>query len=258
MKSPTQKLTAIAAVVLTCFDWHSASAQMTNSPIILCHPMAQIVQQNKKQTRKGAKATFTVQAKIPGPPYIQQPLLYQWQKRGPGQFEFVTIQGATNDTFTIGYVTTNDVAYYRVNVTSGYDTNATTITSEPAHLLVFIRQSPIVVYGSPVPTGGNSSPNPCPGAYAGSVTYENGGYWGWAGDHGYSIIHHTAKDDTGTDTIIQGYPYGGGSPPCGTQPIEVTHNSSEATKYQFSIYFPVGTAVSTNPYPLRLNQWKNP
>jgi hypothetical protein len=253
MRNPNSKLVAIAVVaaVLAEFNWSSAIAQVATNPIILCHPETQVIKENKK-------AEFTVRAKVPSPPLVYQTLTYQWQKRGPGLTNFVNIYGATNAVFTIAHVTTNDVAYYRVDVTSSYYTNATT-TSEPAQLLVFTKNSPLTVYGSPVVSTGSSSPNPCPGDYVGYVTYDKGSDWGWAGDHPWASTHK-ATDKNSVSTKVEAF----GSEddlPCGSGFLLLPHpgpppGSGEDSKYQFTIYFPIGTSVPTIPYTITLSGFK--
>src|SRR5262245_39649017 len=110
-------------------------------PRILCHPETQVI-------REHLKAEFTVTADTPPGPGMNAQFNYQWQRQGPGKTNYVDLQvaGATNDTFRIDKVSTNDVAYYRVRVSSANGTSF----SEPAQLLVFTVHSPITVYGSPV------------------------------------------------------------------------------------------------------------
>ena len=202
------------------------------------------------------KVTFTVRAKLPGPPLVRQTLKYQWQRRGPGLTNFVNIVEATNDTFTIDKVSTNDVAYYRVTVTGSYYTNATT-TSEPAQLLVWTKNSPFNVYGSPVLASG--SKGSCPGGYAGYVFYNNGADWGWVADHP-SFKTHKATDNSSTGTTVEAYGYCDDGP-CDTQEVRLSHTDpippcpngdKEDPKYQFTIYFPSGTSVPTSAYPITL------
>jgi len=248
MKHPTKRLIANAVIagLLTGLSWSNAVAQIATSPIILCHPETQVIKQNRK-------VTFTVRAKNPS--LVHQTLTYQWQKRGPGLTNFENINGATSNTFKIAHVTTNDVAYYRVNVTGSSYTNATT-TSEPAQLLVFTKNSPLAVYGSPVVESGSS--DSCPGGYAGYVYYDKGSAWGWAGYHGLGNTLHKATDNNRNDTKVE--PYGDYDDLlCATKTVSVPHPgpppgpTKEDNLHQFTVYFPTGTSVPTTSYPITLD-----
>jgi hypothetical protein len=84
---------------------------------ILMQPVSQTV-------LPGSTVTFTVVAEGSGT------LTYQWTKNGQN------ISGATSSVLTVGNVTTNDNAAYRVVVGN----NLTTVTSDPAFLVVVSRQ----------------------------------------------------------------------------------------------------------------------
>src|SRR5881392_834711 len=143
MNTSIQK--SVTCVVVTgtliSFAGVNATAQPVNpiNPMILSHPQTQAIKVNKK-------AVFTVDAGSPLP-QPNLPVKYQWERQGPWATNYVAIPGATNKTYTIDHVSTNNVAYYRVRVSS---LNGTT-NSEPAQLLVWTKHSPLTVYGSPVP-----------------------------------------------------------------------------------------------------------
>jgi hypothetical protein len=203
------------------------------------------------------EAKFTVHAENPNPPLVRQTLMFQWQVRGPGLTNFVNIAGATNDTLTFTHVTTNDVAYYRVNVTGSVYTNSTT-TSEPAQLLVWTTNSPLLVFGSPVVRSGNlPTVGSCSGAFVGFVSFTKGSAWGWQG----SGTRHQAKDVIGTGTIVVAYGFEDDLL-CDRSPLDIHHTppppygvNREDSKYQFAIYFTTNSSpssVPTDPYSISL------
>ncbi len=214
-------------------------------PKILCHPETQVI-------REHLNVSFTVQADNPPVPPLTSQFTYQWQRQGPGSTNYMNIPGATNDTYKIDKVSTNDVAFYRVRVSS---TNGTSI-SEPAQLLVFTHHSPITVYGSPLVS---SSSGNC-GLYAGYAIYKKSlaQGWGWVPHHNEGNTSHKATDNNsspgntkveadgaendilcpGGMSVTTGHP----GPPAGT---------GEDSKYRFAIYFP--SIVPTNSYPVTLD-----
>ncbi len=212
------------------------------APIIVCNPETQVIQEN-------SPAEFTVIADSPSPPEAYSwYLAYQWQRQGPGLTNYVNIRGATSNTFSISHVSTNDVAFYRVEVSS---TNGTSI-SQPAQLLVYTHHSPLTVYGSPLKI--SSSGTGCPGPYAGYVNYKKAvPTWGWTPNHGGGIVLHSAKDNTRSDTkvLVQGI---SNDSFCQQTTIVNTHPGAptpEDTTYRFTIYLP--NNVTTNAYPITLD-----
>lgn len=239
----------IACVVMTgaiaSFSPRNATAQPTNPPTFLLHPQDQVIKLKKK-------AVFKAEAENPGPPSNLQ-LKYQWERRGPWATNFSEIVGATNKTFSIAKVSTNDVAYYRLRTSS---INGIAY-SEPAQLLVWTKHSPLTLYGSPIVTSGSSGT--CPGSYVAYVNYKKSAAegWGWAPDHDFGGSTHSAADNNFTDTNVQ--PQGITDDLfCLQTIVSNTHAGNPApedTKYRFTIYFTVSHS-SPNPYPLTLNGFK--
>ena len=231
--------------VLSCTGT-DAVAQPTN-PLILCHPETQVVRQGTK------KVTFRVTVDDPSPPYACSPFTYHWERKGPWATNYLTIGSATDDTYTISNVSTNDVAFYRVQVSS---TNGTS-TSEPAQLLVYTKHSPLTVYGSPVVSSGGSGD--CPGPYVAYVNYRKSVSqgWGWVADHGVGNTTHSATDINFNDTKVQAVgPVNDNF--CQPTSVPNTHAGSPAPEditNRFTIYF-TNIHSSPNPYPITLNGYK--
>src|SRR5438034_3744235 len=250
MKTNSRKTIACAALMWLPAVLPGSAAEKPDgsaAPKILCNPETQVI-------REHLKVAFTVQADNPPVPAVSGQFTYQWQRQGPGATNYVNIPGATNDTYLIDKVTTNDVAFYRVRVSFS---NGTT-NSEPAQLLVFTHKSPIAVYGSPVVTSGGGGT--CPGPYAGLVNYRKSiaAGWGWVPHHNDGNTVHKGTDNNsspgstkaecvgyendilcpGGMSVTTGHP----GPPPGT---------GEDSKYRFTIYFP--SSVPTNSYPITLD-----
>jgi hypothetical protein len=107
----------------------------------------------------------------------------------------------------------------------------------------------ITVYGAPVYSSGGSGT--CPGKYAGYVNYTKTAAdgWGWAPSTNTTV--HTATDTNRADTKLQ-YVGNYGDNGCAQTTVTV-QNPPMSPVYRFSIYFPTGTAVPTNAYPITLS-----
>jgi len=216
-------------------------------PTILAHPETQVV-------LVGSDVSFSVQAENPPVTDIPQHLEYKWKrlslmtKKNPVVVDAPGVN--TKRTYPIQNVTTNDVGFYFVSVTSK---NGKT-DSEPACLLVYTTNSPLTVYGSPVAVGGDVG-GTCPGKYAGYVNYKKSVAqgWGWAPDHNAGNTIHSAADNTRSDTKVEAV---GNADDrfCGQTSVPNTHAGSPApedTKFRFTIYFT--NNVPTSSYPITLN-----
>jgi hypothetical protein len=210
-------------------------------PIIICNPETTVVKEH-------SEAEFKVDADGPDP-FVFPVLSYRWQRRGPGLTNFLDIDGATKSSYVIAHASTNDVAYYRVLVSSS--TNGTA-TSLPAQLLVYTHHSPFTVYGAPVVYSGGGGD--CPGAYAGYVNYKHSvaDPAGYLPDHGNGNATHSVTDKTRSDTKV--LVVGTNDTWCATTTVPNTHAghpSPEDSKWKFSIYFP--NNVPTSSYPITLD-----
>ena len=201
---------------------------------------------------------------------------YQWFRNN------VALDGQTNTSFTIASAGTNDVAYYSATAIKGSEAVPTrtatlnvylTATPAPAPLLsanVSVRAlslnsmvslsmgaspqfnlgdgGPIVVFGLPVTGGGGGGS--CPGAYSGYVNYilpmSQG--WGWVPDT--NAIAISASDQNRSDTKVQAFGYYGDTYCAPTTANIPTPGPSP--KYRFTIFFPRGSQVPTNSYPVTL------
>jgi len=116
----------------------------------------------------------------------------------------------------------------------------------------------IVIYPNAISTNtiiGTSCPN---GTFIASATYArtlaNG--WGWAPDTNGNTSF-TASYTNQPNCVVQ---FGGhsGDVGCNTTTVSIA-NPPYSTKYRFTVYWPVGSAVptSTNNAPLVLHDFKN-
>jgi hypothetical protein len=236
------------------------------TPIILCHPETQVVREDSQEAKS---VTFTVQVDNPPVPAVNPRFTYQWQRLPPGGRDhndkggddWEDIHGATSQTYTIRDVTKENVALFRVKVVSvpppEHEDEALPsdpAVSEPACLLVYTRNTPITVYGSPKVTIGSSGS--CPGVYAGYVNFKKGvPAWGWVPDHSGGIAVHKATDITRQDTKVEAVGYENDIL-CSATSVTTPHpgpppGAGEDTRYRFTIYFP--NNVPTAQYPIRLD-----
>jgi hypothetical protein len=241
-------LAAMAGFILT------AKAQDTvdqsQYPVILEQPVDQCLP-------IGSTVTFSVTATNTD--------TYQWYKNN------AALDGQTNSSLVLSNVSTNDVAYYSVSVIK----DSEGVPSRMACLNVYISSAasksvrslasgtslktsmttmstdlgsggPIVVFGPPVVSSGNSSG--CPGSYSGYVNYVKtvSQGWGWAPTAGATTL--MATDANRDDTKVQ-YMGKSGDPGCGQTSVTIPYPAFSA-KYRFTIFFT--SNVPTNAYPITL------
>lgn len=192
---------------------------------------------------------------------------YQWYKNN------VALDGQIGSSLTISNVGTNDVGFYSATLVKGSEA----VPTRSACLNVYMRAGStsttftknasslskssmtmstmdlgggggIVVFGAPVTGGGGGGT--CPGKYSGYVnfvkTMSDG--WGWAPSSGTTT--HSATDGNRSDTKVQYLGYYGDSA-CALTTIS-TSTSPMSPVYRFTVYFPQGTTVPTNSYPITL------
>jgi hypothetical protein len=223
-----------ATAKLAAADSNTYSEQ-SEFPQIIRQPEDQLVPMN-------STATFTVVA-------TNGPLAYQWLRSGNA------MDGQTNDTLTISNAQVSDVAFYSCNVSKYTES----VPTRSASLMVFTSSidpqtgvDPVVVFGSPVVSGGSSGT--CPGPYTGYVSYSKTAQqgWGWAPDTTGGNNIFTATDTNRTDTKIQ---YLGAYGDNGCNQTTVTLPTSPVSPvYRFGIYFT--NNVPTNAYAITLNGFK--
>lgn len=252
-------LAAIAGMVFTV---HAQSDQaqfptILQQPVDACLPI-------------GATATFSVQAaNVTG---------YQWQFNGN------SLDGETNETLTISNLSVANVGYYSVAVINGSEV----VPSRSALLNVYTTVSPavttvantapsllsattakvsstvaplaldgtldmngggvIVVFGAPLwSVGGIGN---CPGKFSGYVNYTKtvSQGWGWSPATGTTVF--TASDTNATNTKIE-FVGDYGDSGCAQTTVTIPYPAMSGL-YRFSIFFPPGTQVPTNAYPITL------
>jgi hypothetical protein len=253
MKIHTLRGIALAAIAGLALSVRGQTSDQSQYPVIVQQPIDQCLP-------VGSSATFTVVA--------TNATTYQWYKNN------VSLDGQTNSSLTLPNVSTSDVAYYAASVINGSEvvptrsaclnvyvtsgSGSTTTSSAPSggkfstmSMMSTMDDSgppTITVFGAPVVSSGGSAG--CPGYYSGYVNYikpiTQG--WGFCTDTNYTV--HTATDGNATNThvIYTGY-YGDGS--CALTTVQVP-DPTYSPKYRFSIYFPRGTQVPTNAYPITL------
>lgn len=186
---------------------------------------------------------------------------YQWLFNG------VTMDDQTNSSVTISNVDLTSVGYYSAFVFNGGDsvptrsaaldvyTSGTTSSGSTSGLMTgstmsmstFDLSDPsIVVYGLPIANGGGSGS--CPGRYAGYVTYLPPTGWGWL--TATNATSYSATDTNLTTTKVQYYG-GYGDMGCHQTTVTIPY-PAYSPQYRFTTYFPTGSQVPTNAYPLLL------
>lgn len=251
-------LTAIAGMLLTAHAQNSDQAQfptILQQPVDACLPI-------------GGTATFSVQA--------TNATAYQWLFNGN------SLDGETNDALTVSNVNVANVGYYSVSAINGSEVVPsrsallnvyTTVTSTPT--LTSTSSSPqllsaattkqsslsvggaldmngggvVVVFGLPLLSmGGGGS---CPGKYSGYVNYTKtiSQGWGWSPSTGTTVF--TATDTNATNTKIEYLGDYGDNGCSQTTSITIPYPAMSPV-YRFTIFFPPGTQVPTNAYPITL------
>jgi hypothetical protein len=164
---------------------------------------------------------------------------YQWLRNG------AAISGQTNSTLILENAQVSDAGYYSCDIANGAEM-ASTIT---ASLMVYTITPDflVVVYATPIVSGGGSGT--CPGPYAGYVNYTKTAAQGWGWQPNTNTTIHTASDTTRSDTKIQ-YVGKKGDVGC-NQTIVTVPDPTFSTAYRFTICF-TNNVPSTN-YPMTLN-----
>lgn len=197
---------------------------------------------------------------------------YQWYKNN------VAMDGQTNSTITISNLGTDDAAYYGAAVIKGDDavptrlamlnvymttgrTSASTTTipskktsskfvSSGSMMMMSADDAggSVVVFSPPVMSNGT---NACSGAYSGYVNYMKPPSQGWGFYTDTNAFFHAATDNNRSDTKVtySGY-YGDAN--CGQTSV-VIPTPTPSPRYRFSIFFPRGSQVPTNSYPITLD-----
>jgi hypothetical protein len=165
-----------------------------------------------------------------------------WLKNG------VPIAGANKKALVIHNVKRSDAAIYSAYISTKSATNFLS----PATSLQVLDYTNNFVTVSATPVVSTGTINPCPGAYAGYVSYTktiaNG--WGWQPTAGTNV--HTACDNNRSDTKIQ-FTGKSGDTGCSNTCITVWGNPTFSTAYRFTIYFP--NNVPTGSYTLTLDSF---
>lgn len=258
MKNSSQRGVALAVLVGTILAVHAQdSIDQSQYPTILQQPVDTCL-------AIGATATFSVQAaNVTG---------YQWLFNGNA------LDGETNSTLTLANVNVASVGFYSVAVMNGsevvpsrsallnvYTTSSSSSLStslsasalKPTSLLSGTLAMDdmdgggfITVFGMPVTLYGGGNGN-CPGKYSGYVNYTKtvSQGWGWAPSTTNTV--YTASDTNSTVTKVY---YLGAYGDDGCAPTSVTvPYPAQSPVYRFTIYFPPGTQVPTNAYPITLS-----
>lgn len=223
-------------------------AQQIQYPTILQQPVDQCVP-------FGSTVTYSVVA--------SNATGYQWLFNG------VTMDDQTNSSVIVSNVDLTSVGYYSAFVFNGGDsvptrsaaldvyTSGTTSlgstsssttgsTMAMSSLLTPGGGPSIVVYGLPIANGGGGAS--CPGKYAGYVNYIPTNGWGWV--IATNANSYSATDTNLTTTKIQYYG-GYGDMGCHQTTVTIPY-PAYSPQYRFTTYFPTGSQVPTNAYPLLL------
>jgi hypothetical protein len=245
-------LMAFAGLVVAT---HAQDSDQSQFPTILQQPVDQCLP-------VGASVSFAVQATNVDS--------YQWYLNN------TALDGQTNSSLTIPNVGIGDVGYYFASVVKGSEAvptrtallNVYTVSGSSSStssgsktktksMSMSMTMGPadlggggvITVFGAPVVSnGGNGSG--CPGAYSGYVNYVKtiSQGWGWGPDTTTTV--YMATDANRDDTKIQ-YMGKSGDLNCAQSSITIPY-PTYSPKYRFAIYFPPGTQVPTNAYPITL------
>ena len=187
---------------------------------------------------------------------------YQWLFNG------VTMDDQTNSSVTVSNVDLTSVGYYSAFVFNGGDsvptrsaaldvyTSGTTSSGSASPIMAGSAMAmsgladpggdpSIVVFGLPISGGGGSGT--CPGKYSGYVPYLPPTGWGWV--PATNATSYSATDTNLTTTKVQYY---GAYGDTGCHQTTVTIPSVYSPQYRFATYFPSGSQVPTNAYPLLL------
>lgn len=247
-------VTAMAGFVLALRAQDATTTDQSQYPVILQQPVDQCLP-------VGSSVTFSILASNVDS--------YQWYKNS------APLDGQTNNSLTIANVAVSDVAYYsaaviknsdsvptrmaNLNVYTTSGSTQTTILGGKSRLAATQSMGTmsamdlggggvITMYGMPVTGSGGSGT--CPGKYSGYVSFNKTASqgWGWAPTAGVQI--HTATDNNRSDTKVY-YMGQYGDAGCSTNSVAVANPPSPV--YRFSIFFPQGSQIPTNAYPITLD-----
>jgi hypothetical protein len=250
-------LRGIAIAAMTGFVLAARAQDANQYPIILQQPADQCLP-------LGASATFSVLATNVD--------YYQWYKNN------VAIDGETNSSITILNLTTDDAAYYgaaaikggeavptrlallNVYIISGTTSTLTTTTTKKSSSRLASTSSmmtmsaldgggsSITVFSPPIMSNGS---NACTGTYSGYVNYLKPVSQGWGFYTDTNTTFHAATDNNRIDTrvLFTGYM---GDANCGQTTVTIP-DPTLSPKYRFTIFFPRGSQVPTNSYPITLD-----
>jgi hypothetical protein len=251
MKKTTLRGIAFAAIAgLTLIVRAQDDTDQSQFPTITQQPVDECVP-------IGATATFSVQATNVDS--------YQWTFNG------VVLDDQTNDTLTVANVGVTNVGFYSASVIYGMEVVPTRSANLNVYIPTLSASTPvaisisnptsgiapaglggggvITVFGLPVVHGGGSGS--CPGKYSGYVNYIKTASQGWGWSPSTNTMVYTATDTNQTITKVQ---YVGMYGDNGCDQTTVTVPSPTASPvYRFTIYFPTGTTVPTNAYPITLS-----
>jgi hypothetical protein len=192
-----------------------------------------LVEPEDQLVNLGGTAHFKVDAEVARRVDEKSSLVYQWLR------DTEVLSGKTNNPLVIEDVSTNNVGLYTCRVSLGRE-NAVT---KPASLMMSVTNTgggPFPVYGPPQSTpGGRGCGQPC----VARVNYRQP----WTPDR---TMTHSAADPLSTTTSVE-YVGTSGDEACAHTKVSLpAHPPSRG--YNFTIYFPSGTAVPSGAYAIVL------
>ena len=251
MKKSSQRGIALAAIAGMALAVHAQDVYptITQQPTDQCLPV-------------GATAAFTVQA--------TNVTAYQWY------FNNSILDGETNSSLVVPNVQISNVGSYSALVFNGADnvptrsailnvyvsgstaSTGTSLLSSPMRMSSMMAGSfapsdpngggTIVVFGFPLQSMGGSGT--CPGKYAGYVIFTKTPAQGWGWSPSTNTTVYTATDTNQINTKVQ-FVGDYGDSGCAQTTVTVPYPMSPV--YRFGIYFPQGSQVPTNAYPITLS-----
>jgi hypothetical protein len=198
---------------------------------------------------------------------------YQWYFNG------TIMDGETNDTLVVTNAQISNVGMYsalvfnnadnvptrsallNVYVTSSSTSTSTPTSTSPMQASAMLSSGPalsiddpnggsvIVVFGMPLLTIGGSGS--CPGKYSGYVNYTKTVAQGWGWTPSTSNTVYTVTDTNATNTKLA-YTGDYGDYGCNQTTVSVPYQAMSPA-YRFTVFFPHGTQVPTNAYPITLS-----
>jgi hypothetical protein len=250
MKNNSKLGIALAAVAGMVLAVHAQDIY----PTITQQPLDQLV-------AVGGIAQFSVQA--------ANATAYQWYCNN------TIMDGQTNDTLVVPNAQISNVGLYSALVFNGADS----VPTRSANLNVYVTSSStststspmrasammssgtllsmgdpnggsvIVVFGFPLQSMGGSGS--CPGRYSGYVNYTKTVAQGWGWTPSSTNTVYTCTDTNATNTKL-GYTGDYGDWGCNQTTVTVPYPAMSPA-YRFTVFFPQGTQVPTNAYPITLS-----